>query len=87
MLERGGLELEPDRYSDELKRYVLRSFNDSIPLTIRDAYAKNPKFPLTTFMKEVSRNVSEGYLEGRGDGFVVHYGLTSKGRSALVPET
>ncbi len=79
----GGDSIEPDGYSEDLMKYILGAFDDGLPMTLRDLYRKNPKFSWTMFMHGVTRLVSEGYLEGKGDGFVVRYGITNKGRSAV----
>jgi hypothetical protein len=73
---------EPDGYSEEMLNFILNSFDDGLTMTLRDLYRRNPKYPWANFMHAVSRLVSEGYLEGKGDGFEVHYGLTPRGRSA-----
>lgn len=79
----GGKQLEPDGYSDELSKYILGAFDGNLPMTLRDLYRTNPKYSWQVFMEGVSRLVSEGYLEGKGDGFVVHYSLSNKGRAAV----
>jgi hypothetical protein len=73
---------EPDGHPEELLNHILHSFDDGLTMTLRDLYRRNPKFAWTNFLDAVSYLVAEGYLEGKGDGFVVHYGLTSKGRTA-----
>ncbi len=53
-------------------------------MTLRDKYSANPKYPWGHFLDAASHLVSEGLLQGKGDGFVVHYSLTSKGRNAVL---
>jgi hypothetical protein len=52
-------------------------------MTLRDAYRVGPTLSWTEFLGAVKRLVSEGYLIGKGDGFVVHYTLTPNGRSEV----
>jgi hypothetical protein len=79
----GDGSLEPDGYSEELLQQILGAFDDGLSMTLQDMYRKNPKFSWPLFVNGVTRLVSEGYLEGKGDGFVVRYTLTSKGRTAV----
>ncbi len=78
--------MEPDGYpQDEVLKYVLSAFGgDALPMTLRDLYRTNPKYPWGHFIGAVNQLVSEGLIEGKGDGFVVHYFLTNKGRNAVV---
>jgi hypothetical protein len=78
--------LEPDGYPrDEVLKYVLSAFNGgALPMTLRDLYRNNPKYSWGYLIGAVNHLVSEGFLEGKGDGFVVHYSLTSKGRNAAL---
>lgn len=62
---------------------ILRRFDDAGSMTLRDAYSKNPEQSWTEFMNAVERLVSQGFLVGKGDGFVVRYFLTNKGRNAI----
>jgi hypothetical protein len=52
-------------------------------MTLRDVYSKDPKQSWTEFMSTVDSLVSQGFLVAKGDGFVVHYFLTNKGRNAI----
>jgi hypothetical protein len=70
---------QPDGYSEELLQQILGAFDDGLSLTLQDLFRKNPKLSWPLFMSGVTRLVSEGYLEGKGDGFVVRYGLTKIG--------
>jgi hypothetical protein len=62
---------------------MLRRFDGADTMTLRDAYSKNPKQSWTEFTSTVDSLVSQGYLTAKGDGFVVHYFLTNKGRNAI----
>jgi hypothetical protein len=68
---------------DEVVRYVLRAFDTVPPLTIGEACDANRKYPRTGFSRVTTQMISEGFLMGRGDGFVIRYSLTKKGQTAL----
>ncbi len=53
-------------------------------MTMRDAYGANPKYPWDHFLGAANRLVSEGFLQGNGDGFVVLYSLTSKSGNVVI---
>ncbi len=69
---------------DEIQKGIMHSFDDAMGKTLREIYDTNhdPGHPWPTFLRVVTRLVSHGYLEGKGDGFDVHYFLSAKGRSA-----
>jgi len=68
---------------DEVVRYVLKTFDTNFALTLGEAWEANSKYPRTGFSSMATRLISEGFLIGRGDGFVMRYSLTKKGRTAL----
>jgi hypothetical protein len=68
---------------DGAQRDVLQRFDGELSMTLRDAYRVGLELSWTEFVNAVSRLISEGYLIGKGDGFVVHYTLTPKGRNEV----
>jgi len=68
---------------DEVVRYVLRAFDTAPPLTIGEACDANRKYSRTGFSRVTTEMISVGYLIGKGDGFVMRYSLTKKGKTAL----
>ena len=68
---------------DEVVRYVLQTFDTTFALTLGEACDVNQKFPRKGFASVASRMISKGFLVGKGDGFVMRYSLTKKGRTAL----
>jgi hypothetical protein len=68
---------------DEVVRYVLRAFDTEPQLTIGEACDANRKYTRTGFASVATQMISEGFLIGKGDGFVMRYSLTKKGRTAL----
>jgi len=68
---------------DEVVRYVLRTFDATSALTLGEAWDVNRKYTRTSFANLAGQMISEGFLIGRGDGFVMRYSLTKKGRAAL----
>jgi hypothetical protein len=52
-------------------------------MTLSDAYRISPSLSWTEFVNTVNQLASEGYLIGKGDGFVVHYTLTPRGRNEV----
>jgi hypothetical protein len=69
---------------EEFLKEILRSFDEGLSYTLRDAYQKNPQISWADYMGAVNRLIAEGFLMGKGDGFVVHYLLTNKGRNAIA---
>ncbi len=73
--------LKPDVYlEDEVLKYILSALDSPLPMTLRDIYGARPKYPWAVFMQAVNLLISEGFIQGKGDSFVVHYSLTSKGQ-------
>jgi len=68
---------------DEVVRYVLRAFDTVSALTLGEACDANRKYPRTGFTSAATQMISRGFLIGKGDGFVIRYSLTKKGRAAL----
>jgi hypothetical protein len=71
----------------EVQEAILRSLDgDYVAMTMADAYnaAARSKLGWNDFADVMSRLKSGGLIEGRGDGFVVLYSLTSKGREAIT---
>ena len=68
---------------DEVVRYVLRAFDTISALTLGEACDANRKYPRKGFTSAAAQMISEGFLIGKGDGFVIRYSLTKKGRAAL----
>ncbi len=68
-------------------RDVVKSIRNSLDInvqqTLGDLYRGNKNYAWTDFLMAVNYMISEGYLEGKGDGFVVHYSLTTKGKNEL----
>lgn len=62
---------------------ILRMFDAEGATTLREAYDENPMQSWTEFMSAVNSLISQGFLIGKGDGFVVEYSLTNKGRNAI----
>jgi hypothetical protein len=61
-------------------RHILNALDGGNSLTLGDLYRSNRKDSWTEFIKDVNGLITEGLLEGTGDGFVVLYSLTEKGR-------
>ena len=68
---------------DEAVRYVLQTFDTNFALTLGEAWDANVKYSRTGFTSVATRLISEGFLVGKGDGFVMRYSLTKKGLTAL----
>jgi hypothetical protein len=68
---------------DEVVRHVLRTFDTTFALTFGEACDINQQYPRTGFASVATQMISEGFLIGKGDGFVMRYSLTKKGRAAL----
>jgi hypothetical protein len=64
---------------------IMQSLDRSPPKTLGDVYRGNQHHPWPDFLAAVDYMISRGYLEGRGDGSVVNYSLTAKGRRELKP--
>lgn len=77
--------MEPYGYPDELRAYILHAFGQSPRMTLLEIHHNNPKYSWEVFVDAVGYLVSEGYMEGIGDGFAVQYVLTNKGRSSATP--
>ncbi len=57
---------------------------DGFPsLTLGDLYRRNVQHSWDNFIVCVNYLISEGYMEGKGDGFAVYYTMTSKARNGL----
>ena len=69
---------------DGVVRHVLQTFDTNLALTFGEACDINQKYPRTRFASVATQMISEGFLIGKGDGFVMRYSLTKKGRTALV---
>jgi len=67
----------------EALKYIVQARDDGVAFTLGDLYRSTPKYPWTDYIKAVDSLISEGLLVGKGDGFVVNYSLTSKGRIAI----
>ena len=68
---------------DEVVRYALQTFDTNFALTLGEAWDANLKYPRTDFASAAMQLISEGFLIGKGDGFVMRYSLTKKGLTAL----
>jgi hypothetical protein len=68
---------------DGVVRLVLRTFDTNFALTFGEACDINQKYSRTGFASVAKQMISEGFLIGKGDGFVMRYSLTKKGRTAL----
>ncbi len=75
--------MEASKQGNDALSEILRRFDDAGSMTLRDAYRENPTQPWTEFMNTVDSLVSQGFLTAKGDGFVVKYSLTSKGRNTI----
>ena len=84
LASRGETKVEPNGYpQDEVLKYVISAFDGDFPMTLRDAYERNPKYSWDHFLSSASQLVADGTLKGEGDGFVVKYFLATKGRNAV----
>ncbi len=79
MTSEGAMEPDVD-FEDEVLKHILSALDGPFPMTLRDIYGAKPKYPWAVFMQAVNLLISEGFIQGKGDGFVVHYVLTSKGQ-------
>jgi hypothetical protein len=68
---------------DEVVRYVLQTFDTNLALTLGEACDASRKYPRTHFASVATQVISGGFLIGKGDGFVIRYSLTKKGRAEL----
>jgi hypothetical protein len=68
----------------EPPKEILQRFDEELAITLREAYRADPHYPWTGFMGTVNLLISQGYLAGKGDGFVVRYFLTKKGKDAVA---
>jgi len=73
----------------EFIQSVLRKFSDNAGPTIAAAFDGKPtsKYGWTDFVRLVNHLRAEGFLEAKGDGFVVHWHLTKKGQDAMNGST
>ncbi len=70
--------VEKEIIASIVKRLVVVS-----PQTLGDLYRANKAHPWVEFLKAVDYLVSDGLLEGKGDGFAVQFALTTRGRIDL----
>ena len=68
---------------DGLVRHVLQTFDTNFALTFGEACDINQNYPRTGFASVATQMISEGFLIGKGDGFVIRYSLTRKGLAVL----
>jgi hypothetical protein len=54
-----------------------------LPLTLGELYRGSRGYAWNEFLTAIDYMIDQGFLLGKGDGFVVHYALTQKGREQL----
>jgi predicted transcriptional regulator len=74
---------KPRRPRDGIAKDILKRFDTEMAKSLPDAYLMDTHLEWSEFLSTVNGLVSEGYLAGKGDGFLVHYYLTTKGRSLV----
>jgi hypothetical protein len=79
----GPNEVDMKPIREDVLKDVLKRFDGDIKMTMPEAYGKSPQISWTEFLNAVNLLISEGFLVGKGDGFVVQYLLTTKGRNAI----
>ncbi len=70
----------------ELLDAILAKFDENfVTMTLGDAYnaIARSKHTWNDFVNAINLLKSQGFLEGKGDGFVLLYSLTKKGHDAI----
>lgn len=62
---------------------IFRSLRTGIPRTLADLYTARDQ-SWDDFLEAVNYLIENGMIKRRGDGFVLQYALTSKGRETLA---
>jgi hypothetical protein len=73
----------------ELLESILRKFDNNLKMTLADAYDARARSTngWSEFVNAFNYLKSEGFLESKGDGFVLLYSLTKKGNEAIREKT
>lgn len=81
---RGSYRAAPSR---KIVESIVKTIDSSLPQTLGDLFRSNHNYSWQDFEAAVNYLISNGFVEGKGDGFVVRYALTNKGRNTFELET